>query len=442
MLTEEQNRLLIDVSPGTPMNSYWKQHWIPALRSAALERDCDPVRVELLCEKYVAFRTTDGTVGFLNEACPHRGVSLALGRNENNALTCIFHGWRINADGYCVHMPTETSNALCPKVPRTGYPVREAGGIVWVYLGQGEPPQFNDFPFTYLPQKHVRARASYNYSNWVQNVETLLDSAHIALLHADTAYNKNVPKEGVQLTAGNDVPRYSFEPKPYGFRSFAERVQPNGDIYLRVTEFVAPGMAFIGTTSAEAAFVIMVVPANNTRTLGWFVFWDARDDINNRLPDFLMIGTDESDDDFAASRAGGLVASQDRAAMRRGETWTGTRGVIFEDYLVAESMPIVDRTREFLGSGDVAIVRLRRELLSRIQTHMEGKPLPEHAGDIDYRAMRSLAEVVPAGTDIRAFAQSREEERRRAYQIEADGAPQADAKTGSVAAAAEAATIR
>lgn len=415
MLTVEQNRTLVDVSAGSQLNSYWKQHWIPALRSAALESDGTPVRVELLCEFYVAFRTTDGEVGFLNEACPHRGVSLALGRNENNALTCIFHGWRMNAQGDCVHMPTEKTNALCSKVPRNGYPVREGGGIVWVYLGDGEPPKFNDFQFTHLPARHVRARASYNYSNWSQNVETLLDSAHIALLHADTAYNKSVPQEGVQLAAGNDVPRYSFEPKPYGLRSFAERTQPNGDIYLRVTEYVAPGIAFIGTTSAEAAFAIMVVPVNNTKTLGWFVFWDERDDINNRLPEFLMIGTDESDDDFAASRAGKLVNSQDREAMRRGDSWSGVNGVIFEDYVVAESIPIVDRTKEFLGSGDVAIVRMRRELLSRIAAHQDGRPLPEHAGDVDYRAIRSLAEVVPATVNIREFADEKEAERRAGF---------------------------
>ena len=162
------------------------------------------------------------------------------------------------------------------------------------------------------------------------------------------------------------------------------------------------------------------MPVNNTKTLGWFVFWDGRDDINNRLPDFLMVGTDDSDDDFAASRAGKLVASQDREAMRRGESWTGIKGVIFEDYAVAESIPNVDRTKEFLGSGDIGIVRLRRELLSRIQAHAEGKPLPEHAGNIDYRAMRSLAEVVPPGTDIRAFAQAKEAERRQAYGSEDD----------------------
>lgn len=414
MLTAEQNRMLTDVSPGSPLSNYWKQHWIPAMRSAALEPDGDPVRVELLCEHYVAFRATDGTVGFLDEACPHRGVSLALGRNENNGLTCIFHGWRMNTKGDCVHMPTEKTNDMCAKVPNIGYPVIEGGGIVWVYLGKNAPPQFNDFQFTHLPSRHVRARASYNYSNWSQNVETLLDSAHIALLHADTAYNKDLPTEGVQLAAGNDVPKYSFEPKAYGLRSFAERSQPDGSTYLRVTEYVAPGMAFIGTTSEEAAFVIMVVPVNNTKSLGWFVFWDERDDIDNKLPDFLMIGTDESDDDFAASRVGKPFEAQNREAMRRGETWSGINGVIFEDYAMAESIPIVDRTKEFLGSGDVGVVRMRRELLSRITDHMEGKPLPEHS-QIDYRALRSLAEVIPANTDIRAFAQAKQDERRSAF---------------------------
>lgn len=36
MLTYEQNQLITDVSPGTPLNKYWKKFWLPVLRSAAL----------------------------------------------------------------------------------------------------------------------------------------------------------------------------------------------------------------------------------------------------------------------------------------------------------------------------------------------------------------------------------------------------------------------
>ncbi len=415
MLTAEQNRLLTDVSPGSPLHAYWKRHWIPALRSEALVVDAAPTRVELLCEHYVAFRTSDGSVGFLNEACPHRGVSLAMGRNENNALTCIFHGWSFNADGVCVRMPTEKTTALCAKVPRAGFPVREGGGVVWVYLGPGEPPQFTDYQFTHLPRKHARPRGSYNAANWFQNVETLLDSAHIALLHSDVVRDAKASQNSLQMTAGNDTPKYTFEERPYGLRSYSERAQADGGTYLRVTEYVAPGTAFIGTTDAEAGMVIIVVPVNNTRSLQWYIYWDTRNDVDDTLPAGAIGGTDPSDDDFAGSRSGLPLYGQDRDAMARGETWTGIPGVIFEDYGVAESIRVVDRTKEFLGSGDIGVVKIRRELLSRITAHAQGQPVPEDADGIDYRALRALVVMLPLGADMRAVASKRQAERRSTF---------------------------
>lgn len=414
MLTAEQNRLLTDVSPGTPLHKYWKRQWIPALRSEALESGGTPQRVELLCEKYVAFRADDGHVGFLHEACPHRGVSLALGRNEGNRLTCIFHGWSFDTQGNCTKMPTEKDQAFCKKVKGQGFKVREGGGIVWVYLGEGEAPAFTDYAFTYFDRKHARPRASYNEANWLQNVETLMDSAHIGLLHHDTTANPELPQAGLQLVTGNDTPKYTLESKPYGLRSYSLRTTGQEQDYLRVTEFVAPATAFIGTTEQEAGFLIIVVPVNNTRSLQWYVYWDSRQPIDENLPDFALLGTDESDDNFAASRQGLPNYGQDREAMRAGRSWTGVPGVIFEDYAVAESIPIVDRTREFLGSGDLAIVRLRRELMERIR-QSEANEDSVQAQASDYRSLRALADMIPVGTVIQDYTEQKRQERRMTY---------------------------
>src|SRR3546814_10852562 len=86
MLTEEENRLLTDVEGDAPMGRMMRQqYWIPCARSASLEADGAPARVRLLGRNYVAFRATDGRIGFFDEACPHRGVSLVLARNEDRS---------------------------------------------------------------------------------------------------------------------------------------------------------------------------------------------------------------------------------------------------------------------------------------------------------------------------------------------------------------------
>ena len=94
MLSREDNELLTQVGPGTPMGDTMRRYWIPALLAWELpEPDCPPVRVKLLGEDLIAFRDTQGRIGLLDEFCPHRRVSLFFGRNEECGLRCVFLGW-------------------------------------------------------------------------------------------------------------------------------------------------------------------------------------------------------------------------------------------------------------------------------------------------------------------------------------------------------------
>ena len=83
MLRKEQNELLTQTGPGTPMGQLFRCYWLPALLAEELpENDCPPVRVKLLSERLLAFRDSEGRYGLIDEFCAHRGVSLWFGRNE------------------------------------------------------------------------------------------------------------------------------------------------------------------------------------------------------------------------------------------------------------------------------------------------------------------------------------------------------------------------
>src|SRR5271168_4395527 len=95
VLSKEQNALLTQTGPGTPMGEMFRCHWIPALLAEELpENDCAPVRVKLLSERLLGFRDTNGRYGLTDEFCAHRGVSLWFGRNEECGLRCPYHGWK------------------------------------------------------------------------------------------------------------------------------------------------------------------------------------------------------------------------------------------------------------------------------------------------------------------------------------------------------------
>ena len=154
-LTKSENERLTQVEGEAPMGQWLRrEHWIPFAISGKLVADGAPLRVRLLGEDFVAFRATDGRVGLFDERCPHRGASLALARNEHNALRCIYHGWQFGVDGRTLDVPTQAGDkeAFCRDVPLRHYPVREGGGIAWVWLGEqgrkgATPPAFPDFEF-------------------------------------------------------------------------------------------------------------------------------------------------------------------------------------------------------------------------------------------------------------------------------------------------------
>ena len=129
MLSATDNEKLTGVGPGTPMGELMRRYWQPVLLSwEVAEPDCDPIRVRILGENLVAYRDTSGRVGLLSEWCPHRLTSLFLGRNEEDGLRCVYHGWKFDVNGVCVDMPNEPDEyKFNQKVKMTSYPTIEIG---------------------------------------------------------------------------------------------------------------------------------------------------------------------------------------------------------------------------------------------------------------------------------------------------------------------------
>ena len=150
MLTAEENSMLCRVGPGTQMGAMMRRYWLPLLLSSDLEPNGDPKRVRLLGEDLVAFRDSEGRVGLLDELCPHRRASLALGRNENGYIECLYHGWRIDCGGRIIDTPVEPEGSTFKnRVRATAYQTCEAGGVIWAYLGPPErTPSAPAFHFT------------------------------------------------------------------------------------------------------------------------------------------------------------------------------------------------------------------------------------------------------------------------------------------------------
>lgn len=381
MLTAEDNQLLCRVGPGTPMGNLMRRYWQPAMLSSDLPRpDCAPKRLRLLGQDFVAFRDSQGRVGVLNEGCCHRGASLALGRVEGGGIRCLFHAWKFAVDGTILEMPNAADSKLKDNFKAPAYPVREAGDMIWVYLGppDKEPP-FRQFGYMNVPEGHrvvIRRNMDCNY---LQVMEGGLDSSHVGILHADLAQRVDLSSDKIQTAFGDQSCALSLEQTDiqvrdtdFGFDYVAFRAEGKGSetISARITPFIMPNMTIV----PPGTFSNMYIPYDDTHT-GWVVtFWDDKKRIDRdaviKVAGLNLPGA-WVDDKLMLNRENNFM--QDRQAMANG-SWSGIDGVNLEDAAVQLSMgPICDRTQEHLVPADRAIIRARRMLLDNVRRVQNGQ---------------------------------------------------------------------
>src|SRR5215468_661074 len=93
--SREENEALTKTGPGTLMGNLFRQYWIPVTPAADLQEPGGrQIRVKLLGEDLVLFRTRNGKVGLIGAYCSHRLGPLFFGRVEDDGLRCPYHGWK------------------------------------------------------------------------------------------------------------------------------------------------------------------------------------------------------------------------------------------------------------------------------------------------------------------------------------------------------------
>jgi len=415
MLSKEDNELMCRVGPETPMGDALRRYWLPALLSSDLPHpDCDPKRVRLVGEDFIAFRDTKGRIGFLDEYCRHRSASLALGRVEDCGIRCIYHGWKFAYDGTVLETPNVEDPDFKTRFKARAFPAREAGGFIWVYLGpvEKEPP-FPHYSWFDLPASHVVTTVHHGECNFVQIMEGLVDSSHLGLLHMDGLKKTDTSDltfaKKTNTMQFNLAPKLEAEDAPYGFNYVALRNISDAQgqrTEARVTAFVAPCFIF----NPNGDLITIVVPADDETSYFFHAFWDAEKKLNEeplRSQHLSFIGLDDATlhrfgidlgnvDPGRPNRANNFL--QDREGMRSGRTFSGLPGFVQEDIAVSvASGPTRDRSRETLSAADVAVGRLYRVLINSARRVKDGGDPVGIDPAIDTNAIKGAAAVLRSG---------------------------------------------
>ena len=422
MLSAAENEQLTRTNMGTPAGEFFRRFWLPALLSEEIPvPDCPPVRVELMGEHLIAFRDSNGRIGLIHRYCAHRQMDLFFGRNERCGLRCVYHGWKFDADGQCTEMPTEPeASTYKEEIRLTAYPCREAAGIVWAYLGPNDlPAQIPQFEFNTLPSSHVFLRKSRLHCNYLQAMEGNVNSFHTGYLHSFATGTALDPSGGGHGHRGElthqyrvAIPRFEVKDTEYGLMIGAKRRAPNGTAYWRFTQWLLPVHTMIAANPGETLLWDAWVPADDEHT------WAYRIEYNPWRPISEQEIFEYNNAGFARLNVenvpGTYLPLRNRAndylidrGLQRNYSYTGIKGTNAQDAAAIENQgptPIADRTKERLGSTDVAIARMRRKLLQALKDFEDGlEPVPALNGAL-YKVRAIAVSVEDDGTPIEDVA--------------------------------------
>jgi nitrite reductase/ring-hydroxylating ferredoxin subunit/uncharacterized membrane protein YgcG len=200
----------------------WSKQWYPL----AIEDDLDPTKpqlVHILGKRLVLWRD-DSNVGnesavgewrAIDEACPHRLASLAIGKvdSKKGVISCRYHGYEFNGTGACTHIPMATTNSSAQnyRASSVGYPAQEKLGLIWVWPDDGKDRYLEAAlsPLPILPEMEAEDKSGFTpWSrkewpvDWRSMVENSMDPSHAMFLHDNTFFKSADarPMRGFQLT--------------------------------------------------------------------------------------------------------------------------------------------------------------------------------------------------------------------------------------------------
>ena len=405
MLRKEQNDLLTQTGPGTPMGQLFRSYWLPALLAEELpENDCPPVRVKLLSERLIAFRDTDGRYGLIDEFCAHRGVSLWFGRNEECGLRCPYHGWKYDVTGQCIDVPSEPEESgFCQQdqaqVLSAGRARRRAVDLHGPAGEAAAAARSGNSPRCRPEQSFVSKRLQE--CNWLQAMEGGIDSSHVSFLHRGELNTDPLFKgaKGNQYNLGDARPVSRWS-RARAASTSARAATPRTATTTGASRSGSCRLHDDPAARRSSGARPFLDPDRRRELLGLELRLspDARADAEPKctaMRDGKGIHVKYVPGTFRPLANKDNDYLMDRAAQKAGRTFSGVEGIAMQDASLQESMgPIVDRTKENLVSTDNGIIMARHRLLRAVKALVDKGVTPPGV-DPAHQRVRSAAIVLP-----------------------------------------------
>jgi phthalate 4,5-dioxygenase len=405
-MANEMMKTLVQTGRGTPTGNLLRRYWVPVMLNSEIgEPDGPQVRVQIMGEKLLAFRDTQGRPGLISEFCSHRGVSLYFGRNEENGIRCSYHGLKFDVTGKCVDVPQAPQT--CERMSITGYPCVERAGILWAYMGpKDKQPAPPGVEWANLAETQVFVSKRLQECNYLQAMEGGIDTSHVSFVHrfevdGDPLHQGTKANDYIKAD-GNVV--FEIERNEFGLTMFGRRKGEPDSYYWRVTQWLFPWYNLIPPFGDHALGGHVWVPIDDHHCWAWSINFQPHRPLTAQERQHLSDGKGvhcEYEDGTAVP--GGTFRPKankdndyllDRKAQKERRAYSGVFGFAAQDASLQESMgPIQDHENEKLLPSDRAIVMARRMLYEAAVNLEQGIEPP--ALDSNKQRVRAAGVLLP-----------------------------------------------
>ncbi len=277
METPHYDPVLALVGPATQGGELLRRYWQPIAPSA--EATDLPKLIRRFGEDLILFRNKSGEPGLLYPRCAHRGTSLLYGRVEDDGIRCCYHGWKFSNQGQCLDQPCEPDGGrLRDRVRQPWYPVIEALGAIWTYMGPPEKqplfPTFSCFEGLRDDEEIVAEWFSSNGEispfpldhNWFQVYENATDHYHVPILHSmisgnqfgDPRLTSKIPEIWWEFSADRD-----------SILTYSKRVLESGEAWMRIEQGIIPNLLALPPffEDGDCQTVTAFIPIDDTNSM-------------------------------------------------------------------------------------------------------------------------------------------------------------------------------
>ena len=397
---------LTHVDRGTPMGELFRRYWQPVANVRELS-DL-PLKLKILGEDLVLFKTAKGEFGLVEQRCAHRGASLEYGVISDRGIRCAYHGFHYAPDGTILETGAGAPLANGGRICLGAYPTHVFADLVFAYMG---PPERKPaFPMLDLYEAaHITVESGFekdcvNECNWLQIHENAMDPVHTAYLHVLTTGAQRGFSDRMGI-----VPIMQWVQNENGMHYIASRRVKDSDlVWIRVVDTFMPNYGLVPPSDdvqkeniSQLPYVATwVVPIDNHNSKRLHVlFNDERNPLKTRVRGFGQA----NDRSYAErQRHPGdyeVTTGQGRIAIHAYENLTSTDyGVIALRQMIRENIRAVAE-----GRDPVAVTRDERAKL-RIRSQNTFVRAPQAATpEADVALLKSIGREIAEGDQLYRF---------------------------------------